>query len=124
MLREDVQNQARTRQHPRLEMRLEIALLRRRKIMIEDDQARLALRDQRLEFIRLACAHEIARGGLFTARFERADDARTCSAREFRKLVEMIRTRTPLRIHWRGATAQRDVDEDRVVVGLWTIEEH
>ena len=105
-------------------MRLEVALLSRRQIVVEDDQARLALGNQRLEFIRLASAHEITRRRLFAARLERADNTCTSCPGELCELIEMIGAKAAFRVDRCRTTAKLHVHEDGVIVGFGTIEEH
>jgi hypothetical protein len=87
-LREDVEDEARAIDDAALGQLFEIALLHRRERTVDEDQVRIERLALLGELLGLAGADEIARIGPVDARAQRADDARTCRARELAELIE------------------------------------
>ena len=88
--REDIQNQSTPIDHLDLGDLLEVARLRGRKVVIEDDQFRAAVCSQRLELLRFSAAD--VRGGIGTRAFgeDALDDGAAGCLDQFFKLGEVF----------------------------------
>ena len=86
--REDVEDQLGAVDDLRLERLLEVAHLRRREVVVEDDQVGLALLDQRLQLLELALAEEGGRVHGAAPLHQLAQDARAGGLGQQRQFVQ------------------------------------
>ena len=89
-LREDVEDQRRAVEDLHAERHFEIPLLRRRKLIVENDERRTLVLDEHRHLFNLAAPQKERRVGLRLLLDERADDGRARRACKLRQLGERI----------------------------------
>ena len=88
--REDVEDQLGAIHHALACRVLDVLALRRCQLIVEDDERRLRVGDERRELVDLALAEIRRRVGSIDLLRETADDDRTSRVRQFLELVEMV----------------------------------
>ena len=86
---EDVEDHGRAVEHGYVELGLEVALLAWRELVVGDDEVRVELLDQRLEFLGLARAEVEVRVRVVALLRELADGGDTCGPQELLELFEI-----------------------------------
>jgi len=105
-LGEDVEDEPRARQHAGLEQTLEIALLRRGEVVIEDHQLRRSIGHERAQRLGLPPPEEQARARLRACRAKPPDDLGAGGPRQLGKLLHVaVGLLGEVHVHQDGAIA-------------------
>ncbi len=108
----NVENQAGAINHPAVQDAFQVALLRRRQFMVEDDQVGRHCRQQGGDFFDLALA---GKGGRIRAFAAPADFARQNGAGRFSQKTHFLPLIFQIRL------AKIELDDDRPLADLWTV---
>ncbi len=87
---EDIEDQFGARHHAALQFLFDVALLRRRQIVVDHDQIRRMFRQQRAQLLQFAGADEQARVGTFAARDQNRELLDVGGAHQFFELGDLL----------------------------------